>query len=103
MDRALESAKILSEKGVIFYGKKDELITKKPTCEMLDNITSNENNLRNNWRFVLYEEGYHMLSRDLQAETVYQDLITWINNTTQSLSEELSLSNSQWRNQYCDA
>ncbi|NOX28402.1 MAG: alpha/beta hydrolase [Gammaproteobacteria bacterium] len=103
MDQALESAKTLSEKGVIFYGRKDELITKKPTCEMLGNITSNENNLSNNWRFVLYEEGYHMLSRDLQAETVYQDLITWINNTTQSLSEELSLSNGQWRTQYCDA
>lgn len=103
MDQALESAKTPPKKGVIFYGDKDELITKNPTCEMLANIATSKNNVNDNWRFVLYEEGYHMLSRDLQAENLYQDLIAWINNTNQPLSEELNLNTNEWREQYCDA
>jgi len=100
MDQALAAAKEISVKGIVFYGEKDELITKQPTCEMLANIAANK---ANNLRFVLYENGYHMLSRDLQAENLYQDLIVWINKVEQPLSEELSLTNGAWENQYCDA
>ena len=99
MDQALAAAKGVSAKGIVFYGDKDELITKQPTCEMLANIAENK---INNMRFVLYKNGYHMLSRDLQANNVYQDLITWIDDADQPLNTELSLNNNEWKNLYCN-
>ena len=99
MDQALASTKEFSAQGIMFYGDKDELITKQPTCEMLANIADE----KNNFRFVLYENGYHMLSRDLQAQHVYQDLITWVSDTGQRLDEELNMNNGEWRHRYCHA
>jgi alpha-beta hydrolase superfamily lysophospholipase len=29
---------------------------------------------------ILYEDGYHMLLRDLQAENVMQDIVAWLND-----------------------
>jgi hypothetical protein len=31
-------------------------------------------------RFALDENGYHMLMRDLQAETVWADILSWLQN-----------------------
>ena len=31
-------------------------------------------------RIAFYTDGYHMLLRDLQAETVYRDIAAWIND-----------------------
>lgn len=98
MDQALASAKNISAKGIVLYGDKDEIITKKPTCKMLEQFSNGKNDLR----FVLYKNGYHMLSRDLQAKNVYQDLISWINDADQPLTEELLISNDEWRRDYCD-
>ncbi len=97
MDDALAAAKDISAPGIVFYGDKDELITKQPTCEMLANIAKGKNDLR----FVLYQNGYHMLSRDLQAEHVYQDLITWISDPDKRLDEELGIDNGEWQHNYC--
>ena len=98
MDQAFTSAKDISTKGIIFYGDKDELITKLATCGMLKNIARN----KHDWHFVVYENGYHMLSRDLQAENVYQDLIAWISDDDQPPAEELSVSDAEPGNFYCD-
>jgi alpha-beta hydrolase superfamily lysophospholipase len=29
---------------------------------------------------ILYENGYHMLLRDLQAEVVMNDIVAWVND-----------------------
>jgi alpha-beta hydrolase superfamily lysophospholipase len=29
---------------------------------------------------ILYENGYHMLLRDLEAENVMKDIVEWIND-----------------------
>ena len=99
MDKAISSAAKVSTKGLILYGDKDELITKKPTCEMLNNAAKGNGN----WRFVLYSHGYHMLSRDLQAENVYKDLIQWIETPAKNFNEEISLDNNEWQTEYCNA
>lgn len=99
MDQALAAAKEVSAKGIVFYGEKDELITKQPTCEMLANIAENK---INNLRFVLYKNGYHLLNRDLQAKNVYQDLVRWIGDADQPLSAELGINNNEWQSLYCN-
>ena len=37
------------------------------------------------WRMILYPDGYHMLTRDLQAEVVIRDVMTWIHNQKSGL------------------
>jgi len=74
MDKALASAKNLPIKGLVLYGKKDEIIPKKPTCKMLKQLDQNPGK----WALSLYNNGYHMLTRDLQAERVFNDVTRWI-------------------------
>lgn len=77
MDKALASAEKQSLETLILYGEKDEVIPKKPTCEMLvktDNLETPPN-------VVLYPNGYHMLTRDLQAEVVFSDVLDWVQSS----------------------
>ena len=75
MDKALSSSGALSGQAMVLYGGHDEIIPRKPICELVKRLARSEG-LR--WRFVLYENGYHMLLRDLQAEEVHRDIVEWI-------------------------
>jgi len=81
MDQALASSASLAGRAMILYGRHDEIIPRRPTCEMLKRLPHNE---EKHWRFVLYENGYHMLLRDLQAEIVHHDIEQWIGNILES-------------------
>ncbi|MDX8412335.1 MAG: alpha/beta hydrolase [Mariprofundaceae bacterium] len=75
MDEALLAARWQTAPALIAYGQRDEIIPKQPTCEMLralPNAPSRQS------RLVIYPEGYHMLTRDLQAEAVLDDIAAWI-------------------------
>jgi alpha-beta hydrolase superfamily lysophospholipase len=78
MDKALELSPHLTTPTMILYGEKDEVIPRAPTCRMLEKL--NEAELHYTLR--LYPNGYHMLTRDLQAETVFDDIYQWIENDT---------------------
>ena len=75
MDQALEAAWGLKEPLLVLYGEKDEVIPKKPIMEMLARLPKKATVTR---KVILYENGYHMLMRDLQAETVWRDISQWI-------------------------
>jgi len=81
MDQALSSSASLAGRAMILYGRHDEIIPRRPTCEMLKRLPSKK---ENHWRFVLYDHGYHMLLRDLQAEVVHHDIEQWIGNILES-------------------
>jgi len=74
MDKALKDARHINTKALIMYGEKDEVIPMEPTCTMLHSM----NNANADYTFRLYPNGYHMLTRDLQAETVFSELYQWI-------------------------
>ena len=78
MDEALLASKDVNVRTLILYGEKDEVIPKNPTCEMLMVMKSNEESIS----FITYSDGYHMLSRDLQAERVFQDSLDWMQDST---------------------
>jgi len=82
MDRALESAPDITTPTLILYGMKDQIIPKKPTRLMLKTLAPMTVDQR---RIAVYENGYHMLLRDLQAETVWRDIGFWINVKNQAL------------------
>lgn len=74
MDAALERSRTLTLPRLILYGEKDQVIPHKPTRLMLRQLP--ENCL--NCRIAVYENGYHMLLRDLQAEVPIDDIAHWI-------------------------
>ena len=75
MDAALIASSGLTIPGLILYGEKDEIIPALPVCRMLNALPGPP---AGQWRFVLYPQGYHMLSRDLHSDTVLDDVLAWL-------------------------
>jgi len=75
MDQAATVAPGQVSEALLLYGIHDEIIPKEPTCRLLTNLT---NTTPAHWKIILYEDGYHMLTRDLQAETVLSDIAGWL-------------------------
>ncbi len=75
MDRAMEGASRLQKRTLILYGARDEIIRKHATLEMLHRLP---NGPEARHRIAVYEDGYHMLIRDLAAQTYWDDIIAWI-------------------------
>ncbi len=73
MDKAYASAPLIETPVLYLYGAKDQIVPGKPTLETVARITAKR-------RFVQYENGWHMLLRDLQAGTVYRDILAWLAN-----------------------
>lgn len=74
MDEAYSSAEHLKTNVLILYGEKDEIIPRKPVNEFYKRLPAGEQLQQ----IIFYENGYHMLMRDLQSEVVLQDIADWI-------------------------
>ncbi|MGE0714363.1 MAG: lysophospholipase [Alphaproteobacteria bacterium] len=75
MDAALASAPRFTPPALILYGEKDEIVPQEPTALMLDRLPDRSGARQ---RIAVYPQGWHMLLRDLQAETVWRDIRAWI-------------------------
>lgn len=82
MDRALSGSSDFDDRALILYGAKDEIIKKNATREMLNRLPEVPSGRR---RITIYEDGYHMLVRDLAAETYWQDIAAWMRDPTAPL------------------
>jgi len=78
MDSAAATAPDKTGKALLLYGMHDDIIPKQPTCHLLEQLSTMP---QAHWQVVLYENGYHMLTRDLQADTVLQDMADWLLDT----------------------
>jgi alpha-beta hydrolase superfamily lysophospholipase len=78
MDAAFDAAPDLTIPTLVLYGENDQLIPKGPTYDMLARLNSHH-------RVALYDTGYHMLLRDLDAETVLTDIAAWITDRQAAL------------------
>ncbi len=79
MDAALAAAPAFAERALILYGEKDEIIPGRPTFDMVRRLPAGAQRRQT---FALYADGYHMLLRDLKAETVWCDVLAWIDGRT---------------------
>jgi acylglycerol lipase len=75
MDAALEAAPALAAPILILYGKRDEVIPGQPTRRMVESLPPAPREMR---QIAIYDDGYHMLTRDLQAGVVLSDIAFWI-------------------------
>jgi len=82
MDEAFNSATLLRGNTLMLYGEKDEIIPKKPTYEFLQKFLATDTTGKT---VAFYQQGYHMLLRDLQAPTAWKDIAAWISNKPNKL------------------
>ncbi|MCH7710032.1 MAG: alpha/beta hydrolase [Proteobacteria bacterium] len=82
MDAAFDAAPKLTGRALILYGANDEVVPKDPTVEMIRRLPAAA---RARQRVAMYEEGFHMLLRDLQADAVLADIIAWIEDAARPL------------------
>jgi len=76
MDRAYRASGDIALPVLLLYGEHDEVIPKHAMCSMIATLAEHPSS---EWRIGLYPDGYHMLTRDLQAETVLADIVAWVN------------------------
>lgn len=82
MDNAYLNAPLIRSNTLLLYGEKDEIIPKEPTHDFLQEILNTD---RQGKKIALYENGYHMLLRDLQAPVLWQDIVSWIESSQSPL------------------
>jgi len=80
MDEALADAGKLSASTFVLYGERDQVVPKEPIARMLESMPGCPQT-----RVAFYENGYHLLLRDLQAEQPWRDIAAWIENHGSSL------------------
>lgn len=71
MERGYQSASQVKAPVLLLYGERDEVIPKQPVAEIAAALPEPK-------RVIMYPNGYHMLLRDLQAETVWRDVAEWM-------------------------
>jgi alpha-beta hydrolase superfamily lysophospholipase len=77
MDAALDAAAHLDDRALILLGENEDIIPEESIEEMLRRLPAVGAERR---RIAVYSGGYHMLLRDLQAETVLADIRHWIDD-----------------------
>ena len=82
MDAALASAHGLTGPALILYGENDEIIPRAPVRMMVEGFPEKGTEER---RLALYGQGFHMLLRDIQRQTVWQDIAAWITDAKAAL------------------
>ncbi len=78
MDEAFARVDKLHIPALVQYGKHDQVIPKEPTFLMLEKVPHTT-------RKVFYDQGYHMLLRDLQGEKPLADIAVWVTDRNQPL------------------
>lgn len=76
MGKAQERIRDIKTPVLFLYGAKDQIIPPVAIDKAIRRIHAPHT-------LVMYENGWHMLLRDLQAETVWRDIIAWIRKPLQ--------------------
>jgi acylglycerol lipase len=75
MDQALAAAPRLEVPMLLLYGTHDEIVPENPTRLFIAGLRPAESA---DARVALYDHGYHLLLRDLEAHIVLADIESWI-------------------------
>lgn len=73
MDKAMEQVDHLRPDTLVMYGDRDQVVPKEPVYRLLRRLPQDAR-----VRAAFYEQGYHLLLRDLHAETAWRDIVAWI-------------------------
>ena len=74
MQRSI-SASLLDVPLLVMYGAKDEIVPKTPIRRFVGSLPPE---CRHRAKLAWYEDGYHMLLRDLEGAIVTADVASWV-------------------------
>ena len=74
MDAAHAAASEVKVPVLLLYGEQDQIIPKEPIEAVAQRLPPGLK------RVAVYERGWHLLYRDLQAEIVHRDVVAWVAN-----------------------
>ncbi len=74
MDEALAAAPRVAGPVLFLYGEHDEIVPKEPTIEAMTAFSADNPAAR----LGFYPDGWHLLLRDLQAETALRDVVAFL-------------------------
>ena len=77
MDLAFDAAPGITQPVLLLYGEHDELVPEQPTRIFIAHLPAAA---KTRQRIAWYEQGYHLLLRDLHAQIVRRDVESWIDN-----------------------
>lgn len=72
MDAAYAGAANIRVPVLLLYGEKDEIVPRQPIEAVARRLPAGLK------RVAVYEKGWHLLYRDLQADVVHRDVIAWV-------------------------
>lgn len=81
MDAALAGAAVFDAPSLILYGANDDIIPARATLDMLAKLPPP----RSARKVAIYDAGFHMLLRDLKAETSWHDILAWLDDPDSGL------------------
>ena len=91
MDAAVAAAPRFHARALLLYGGKDRLVPQETTRALLTAMPDPAHQ----W-VGYYPEGYHMLLRDTQGETVAHDITAWVMDPTASLPSGAEAAARRW-------
>lgn len=83
MDQAYSFAEALRGDTLVLYGQKDQIIPREPVMSFFERLPGKTDGTQ---QLILYENGYHMLLRDLQATVVLRDIVDWLSSRTAAVA-----------------
>ena len=75
MDLAYDAAPRLRGRALVLYGSREDIMPGRAVVATLRRLPADA---ARRARIALYPKGYHMLLRDLDADTVRDDIVAWI-------------------------
>ena len=69
---------------LILYGGHDQIVPPRALCSWLTSLDASWP-----WQYAFYPDGWHLLTRDLNAATVREDLATWFASPGVALTHEV--------------
>lgn len=70
MERGYQAASAVHLPVLLVYGEQDQIIPREPIDAVVEALPGPK-------RVIFYPNGYHMILRDLQAETVWRNIVEW--------------------------
>jgi len=83
MGRAQTQTNLPSQRTLVLYGLRDRIIPPQPVCDWLTNLNSAAP-ITLKADFIVYKEGWHMLTRQLRARETVEDIAHWIQKISQT-------------------
>lgn len=91
MDEAYRNITNINMPVLVLYGAKDDIVPPEPFKDYVDESSHLFHHV-----FAYYPNGYHMITRDIHAYQVLEDIVSWIHNKNAPLPSGADVDAAYW-------